>query len=110
LPRYRESLKAGRRVSVQEQDTLADALPATEPGERNFPIIQTYVDQVADVSEAFIAEGVKLLLHKGKILAEPSSAIGIGAVLEGLISVKKDDNVCFLISSGNVDVNKIAKL
>ncbi|OQB25594.1 MAG: L-threonine dehydratase catabolic TdcB [Firmicutes bacterium ADurb.Bin182] len=110
LPRFAESLKAGRRVSVQERGTLADALPATEPGERNFPIIQTYVDQVADVSEDFIAQGVKLLLNKAKILAEPSSAIGIGAVLEGLISVEKDDNVCFLISSGNVDINKIAKL
>jgi threonine dehydratase len=110
LPRYAESLKAGRRVSVPERDTLADALPATEPGERNFPIIQAYVDQVVGVSEAFIAQGVKLLLHKAKILAEPSSAIGIGAVLEGLIPVKRDDNVCFLISSGNVDVNKIANL
>lgn len=110
LPRFAESLKAGKPTSVPEQITLADALPATEPGERNFPIIQTHVDQVVGVSEAFIAQGVKLLLNKAKTLAEPSSAIGMGAVLEGLINVQKNENVCFLISSGNVDVNRIAAL
>ena len=110
LPRYAQSLKAGRPVAVPERDTLADALPATEPGERNFPIIQAYTDQIVGVSEEFIARGVKLLLSKAKILAEPSSAIGIGAVLEGLVSVKKEDNVCFVISSGNVDANRIINL
>lgn len=110
LPRYAQSLKAGRPVAVPERDTLADALPATEPGERNFPIIQAYTDEVVGVSEEFIAQGVKLLLNKAKILAEPSSAIGIGAILEGLISVKKEDNVCFVISSGNVDANRIINL
>ena len=110
LPRYTESLKAGRRVTVEEQDTLADALPATEPGERNFPIICDCVDQVVDVSEESIAEGVKTLLFKGKMLAEPASAIGIGAILQGLVPVKKADKVCFLISSGNIDVNRILKL
>ena len=110
LPRFTESLKAGKRITLAEQDTLADALPATEPGERNFPIIQTFVDQVVCVSEPYIAKGVQLLLHKAKISAEPSSAIGIGAVLEGLIAVNQSDKVCFLISSGNVDVRKILNL
>lgn len=110
LPRYAQSLKAGRPVAVPERDTLADALPATEPGERNFPIIQAYTDQIVGVGEEYIARAVKLLLSKAKILAEPSSAIGIGAILEGLISVKKEDNVCFVISSGNVDAGRIINL
>ena len=46
---------------------------------------------------------MKLLLLEGKLLCEPSSAIGIGAALCGRLPVREGDKVCFVVSGGSVD-------
>ena len=52
---------------------------------------------------------MKLLLTEGKILAEPSSCIGIGAALSGRIDVN-GKKVCFLLSGGNVGLEQLEVL
>ena len=110
LPRYTKSLEAGQRVQVPSSKTIADALVSSMPGEACFPVVRKNVDQVFDVSEEFVLKGMKLLLTEGKILAEPSSCIGIGAVLQGLVPVEKEMSVCFLISGGSVGLSQLAQL
>ncbi|WP_188398902.1 threonine/serine dehydratase [Sporomusa sp. GT1] len=110
LSRYEKSRKAGERVLVEEKASLADALLTLQPGEKNFPIFQKYVDDVVGVKEEYLAGGVKTLLLEGKILAEPSSAIGIAAALQGSLRITKEDKVCFLVSGGNVSLSQLAKL
>ena len=53
---------------------------------------------------------MKLLLLEGKILCEPSSGIGIGAVLQGLIPVRPEDKVCVFISGGSVSFEQLSML
>ena len=110
LPRYTASLKAGRPVAVERKPTIADALVTHIPGDVCFPYVEKHVDAFADVDEEFLLRGMKLLLLEGKLLCEPSSAIGIGAVLQGLISVRKTDRVCFLISGGSVAFEQLKNL
>lgn len=110
VSRYSESIKSGERLLLKEQKSLADALLTLQPGERNFPIVQKLVDDIVRVDEASIERGVKKLLEAGKILAEPSSAIGIGAALQGHLPISKNDDVCFLISGGNVGLNQLQHL
>lgn len=110
LSRYEKSRKAGKRVLVEERESLADALLTLQPGEKNFPIFQKYVDDVIGVQEEYLARGVKTLLLEGKIMAEPSSAIGIAAALQGSLRITKEDKVCFLVSGGNVSLSQLAKL
>ncbi len=107
LPRYTASLTAGAPTLVPQQQTVADALVSQKPGEVCFPYVQKYVDQVYDVDEDHIMRAAKLLLTVGKVFAEPSSCIGIGAVLQGLCSFKKTDKVCFVISGGNVALDQL---
>lgn len=110
VSRYSESIKSGERLLLKEQKSLADALLTLQPGERNFPIVQKLVDDIVRVDEASIESGMKTLLEAGKILAEPSSAIGIGAALQGHLPISKNDDVCFLISGGNVGLNQLQHL
>ena len=110
LPRYTESLAAGEMKKVEFKPTLADALMAQTPGDKCFPTVQKYVDGVVPVTDEDMFRGMKLLLTEGKILAEPSSCIGIGAVLRGTLKVEKGEKVCFLISGGGVGLDQIAKL
>lgn len=107
LPRYSRSLASGRPVTVERRDTAADALLSDTPGELCFPLVREYADGVVPVDDDFTLQGMKLLLLEGKLLAEPSSCIGIGAVLQGRLPVAPDRKVCFLISGGNVGLGQL---
>ena len=67
-------------------------------------------DGFADVADADILRGMKLLLLEGKLLCEPSSAIGIGAALDGQLPVRKGDKVCFVVSGGSVALEQLHQL
>lgn len=110
LPRYSVSLAAGAPTRVAPQKTVADALVAQIPGEKCFPYVAANTDGFAAVDDEYLLRGMRLLLMEGKVLAEPASGIGIGAVLQGLIPVEKHDKVCFLISGGNVGLTQLKML
>ncbi len=96
------SLEAGERVNVGPVRTLADALVASTPGERTFQIAQQRVDRVELVSEEEIADAVRRLADRQKIVAEPGGAVGVAALAAGKVS-GNGDVVC-VISGGNVRV------
>lgn len=110
ISRYAKSLQANERLLLEEQKSLADALLTLQPGEHNFPIVQKLVDEVVSVDETSLHNGMQTLLLEGKIMAEPSSSIGIGAALQGILPISKKENVCFLISGGNVGLNQLINL
>ncbi len=110
LPHWSASLAAGHPVTVERRQTIADALVSHTPGSICFPCAARNVDGVADVTDGFLLKGMKLLLMEGKLLAEPSSCIGIGAVLQGLIPVTAREKVCFLISGGSVGLEQLKML
>lgn len=110
LPRYSKSLAAGKPVTVEQKHSVADALAAQTPGPLCFPYVKENVELVAPVSEDAIRRAMKLLLMEGKLLAEPASCIGIGAVLQGRIPVSPEDKVCFVISGGNVGFETVEAL
>lgn len=107
LPRYSESLKQNTRTKIPTQSTIADALVVNEPGKLNFPIVKKYVGEMVTVSDSSMIQGQKLMLMEGKILAEVSSCIGFGAILEGKLKVSPDEKVCFVISGGNLGLNQL---
>ncbi len=108
--RYSASLAAGRPVSVDLVPTVADALASLIPGDKCFAVVREHVDGFAKVTDEFLLKGMKLLLLEGKILAEPSSCIGIGAVLQGEIKVRPGEKVCFVLSGGSVGLDQLDAL
>ena len=90
LPRYRESLRAGHPVQVEQRRSVADGF--------------------ADVADADLLRAMKLLLLEGKLLCEPSSAIGMGAALCGQLPLRRTDKVCFVISGGSVALEQLHRL
>lgn len=104
---YTVSLKEGKVSKAEALGTIADALVSVSPGTKNFPVVKDNVDEIINVSEDFILKGMKLLLTEGKILAEPSSGIGIGGVLEKKIEIPKYKKVCFVITGGSVSLEQL---
>ena len=101
LPRYTASLRAGHPVQVEQKRSIADVC---------FPYVAAHTDGFADVADDDILRGMKLLLLEGKLLCEPSSAIGIGAALRGQLPVRRGDKVCFVISGGSVALEQLHQL
>ena len=57
-----------------------------------------------------LATNMKLLLLEGKLLCEPSSAVGMGAALRGQLPLRRTDKVCFVISGGSVALEQLHRL
>lgn len=110
IPRYSESRKAGRPVEVELQDTVADGLMITATGTNTYPIIEAYVDEVIPVPDEAIVSALNEIVYKGKLLVEPSAAVGVAAVLCGRMKVRKDEKVCFVLTGGNIDPGKLCQL
>ncbi len=97
-------------MTVPYQSTVADALITQIPGEINFPVIRERVDAVVPVAEEYIRKATRLLLMEGKVLAEPAGCIGIAAVLQGQLSFAPEDNVCFVLSGGNIGFEQLSEV
>ena len=109
-PRYSISLKEGKPTKVTVEKSPADALLAAIPGDVCFPYVAKNTDGFAAVTDEAILRAHKKLLFEGKLLAEFSSAIGLGGVLEGKIPVRPDENVCFVISGGSIAPEQLDRL
>jgi threonine dehydratase len=94
------SFGKGQMIEIDQPVTIADGLMVTRPGSLTFPIIQKYVDQMVVVREECILQTVGVLLREEKLVVEPSGAVTLAAVMEGLIPA--ENTVCVL-SGGNID-------
>ncbi|NNE32869.1 MAG: pyridoxal-phosphate dependent enzyme [Winogradskyella sp.] len=99
------SLISGKIETNEKTDTIADGL-RTHLGDRNFPIIQKYVDKIIRVEENEIVEAMKLIWERMKIITEPSCAVPFAAVLKYKDEFK-NKNVGIILSGGNVDLKNL---
>lgn len=107
VPRYSESRRIGKPVEVLGERTIADGLVIPKPGKDNYTIIEKYVDDIITASDEFIYKALPKIVLKTKLVVEPSAVIGFAAVLEGKIKFKSNDKVCFVLSGGNIDSEKL---
>jgi threonine dehydratase len=100
------SFQLGERVPVENPNTIADGL-RTSVGEKTFPIIQKYVDDIITVSEEDIIDAMKFYWERMKLIVEPSGAVPLAGLLSGNIdpSLIKNKRIGILISGGNIDLS-----
>jgi threonine dehydratase len=110
--RMAASLAAGRPVTLDRIDSIADGLLAVRPGDLTFRHIQSFVDRVVSVNDAATAEAMRWLFAQAKLVAEPSGAITLAAVNADLKAgrLKADRPVVAVISGGNVEVSMFARV
>lgn len=100
-----KSFRAGKRIVTKKNFTIADGL-RTNVGERNFPIIQRYVNDVVTVSEEAIASAMRTIWETMKIVIEPSAAVPYAAILEEKIDTV-GKRVGIILTGGNVDLEAL---
>jgi len=100
-----QSFKAGKIIPSLNPQTIADGLK-TSLGDKTFPIIKEYVDDILTVSEEDIVEAMIFIWERMKIIIEPSSAVPV-AVLFKYKTRFINRRVGIIISGGNVDLRKL---
>ena len=96
------SWKAGKRIPLEQANTIADGL-RTSLGEKTFPIIKDLVDAIALTSEEAIMEAMRLVWERMKIVVEPSAVVPLAVLLEKKVDMT-GHRVGIILSGGNVDI------
>ena len=101
------AVRAGRPVTLERVDTIADGLSAPFAGALNLEIVRRYVDDIVLLDDRAILAGVRFLLERAKLLAEPAGAAAVGALLDGSVTSAPGARVVALVCGGNLDLDRL---
>ena len=94
------SLAAGRPVSIDNWNSIADGLSARRPGEYPFAHLQRYIDGIVLIEERDIALAHVVLRRRAKVIAEPAGAVAAAGFLSGRVDVGL--RTIAVVSGGNL--------
>jgi threonine dehydratase len=103
------SKASGRRERVVVGRTIADGQQIPSPGVRTWPVIDALVDDVVIVTDDEIVVAMRLLFERLKVVAEPSGASALAALLAGAQHTV-DSRVGVVLSGANIDAVRFAAL
>lgn len=109
-PSARASRDAGHIVKIVSSKTIADGIATKRVGDLTFPIMEALVDDLVVVSEEETAQAILLLLERQKAVVEGGGAVALAALTTGRVPVKPGEKAVAVLSGGNIDVNRIARI
>jgi threo-3-hydroxy-L-aspartate ammonia-lyase len=104
---WRRSFAAGEPVRIDVPRTIADGLQTTSPGRLTWEVGSRLVDEIVTVTDEQIVDAMRFVFERLKLVIEPSGAVGIAAVREGLV---EGGSIGVIVSGGNVGADRFAQL
>ncbi|MAF53956.1 MAG: pyridoxal-phosphate dependent enzyme [SAR202 cluster bacterium] len=104
------ALREGQPVHLEAVGTVADGLAAPFVGQHNLNHVQAFVDGVVTVNDEEIVRAMKLILERGKVLAEPAAASTYAALLSDKVVTRQGETVVCVLSGGNIDAARLVEL
>lgn len=105
-PAMVESWRQGRVVTHDRIDTIADGIGVRVPIPQAVEELRGLVDDALLVSEEAIVRGMKLLHRHAGVVAEPSAAVGVAALLESPAHFR-GRKVGTIVCGGNLTVQQM---
>lgn len=102
------SLEERRQITLPKVSTIADGLAASGPGKHCFEIASRYVDGMIRVEDDQLLRAMRLLFEWEHVLAEPSGAAAIAALLYHYRPVP-NERVVALVSGANATEDAMVK-
>jgi threonine dehydratase len=100
-PKLTAARAAGEPVTLPDTHSIADGLMSIRIGTVNFAHHEAFLDDVVTVDDAAIVRAMRHLLDRSKLVAEPSGAITVAALLEGRVTPRGE--TVAILSGGNVE-------
>lgn len=104
------SLEAGHAVIPIPKPTIADGIAVKTPGELTLPIIRECVDEIVEVSDEEVAQGIFHCVQNSHLVVEGAGAAGVAALIAKKIDIGPDETVCAVLCGGNIDANLLARV
>jgi threonine dehydratase len=101
-PSYALSFAAGRPISTNSADTIADGLAVRVPDERALALIRQRAARIVTVSEAEIRRAMRILYSDTHNLAEGAGAAALAGALQERARLA-GKRVAVVLSGGNID-------
>lgn len=90
--------------------TLADGIAVKRPGRVTKPLVEKWLDDVVVVDEDAIADAMMFLAERAKLYVEGGGAVGVSALLAGVLAPSPSGSTCVVLSGGNVDLGVVPSL
>ena len=101
------SLKAGEVITLPEVSTIADGTAVKHPGEKLFPYIQEYVDDIITIEDPELIVAFLDMVENHKMIVENSGLLTVAALRHMNVEKKK---IVSILSGGNMDVITMASV
>ena len=91
--------------------TMADGLRVGHLGALPFEHLRRYMDEIVTVSEAQMADAMRQLAARARLVVEPSGAASMAAHLSGAAQRETgDDRRVVILSGGNIDPDHLLRI
>lgn len=98
------SLKAGKRVTLDNPGLFADGVCVKEPGKETFKLCKENLDGIVRVSTAETCAAIKDIFEATRAICEPAGALALAAAKK---SAKKGESYACVISGANMNFDRI---
>ena len=107
-PKLTRARASGAPVTLERTSSIADGLLAVQVGTVPFAHHRRFVDEVVCIGDDAIRRAARFSLDRLKLVAEPSGAICVAALLEG--AVRPRGRTVAIMSGGNIEWSGLAEL
>lgn len=101
------SLKAGSPQTVDHRPSFVDGIGGKSVLEEMWPLVNDVLDGSIVVPLDEVARAVRILVEKGRIIAEGAGAVSVAPALAG--EAGEGEIVC-VVSGGNIDLHKLVEI
>ncbi|XP_040579328.1 uncharacterized protein [Lepeophtheirus salmonis] len=102
-PSFSNAMKYGKPVNTDCQTSLADGLVVSKVGVNSYVTAAPLIDKIVTVNEESIALSILRIVEIEKAIVEGAGAVGVAAILSGLLPELKGKRVVIPLCGGNID-------
>ncbi|CAB4058527.1 E4.3.1.19 [Lepeophtheirus salmonis] len=100
---FSNAMKYGKPVNTDCQTSLADGLVVSKVGVNSYVTAAPLIDKIVTVNEESIALSILRIVEIEKAIVEGAGAVGVAAILSGLLPELKGKRVVIPLCGGNID-------
>ncbi|XP_075982865.1 L-threonine ammonia-lyase-like isoform X2 [Anticarsia gemmatalis] len=108
-PSMKQAMNRQGPVCVQIRSTLADGLAVPTIGYNAYVTVKPIVDKLITVNEDWIARAILRLIEQEKYVVEGGGAVGVAAIMAGLVPELVGKKVVCILSGGNIDTTILGR-
>jgi len=103
-----DSLRAGRRITLDHVGIFADGVAVRRPGKETFRLARKYVDDVVLVNTDEMCAAIKDIFDETRTLTEPAGALSVAGIKKFLAQEPQTGkNFVALVTGANINLDRL---